>query len=195
MSLSTWLRDYLYISLGGNRKGKVRTYVNLFLTMLLGGLWHGASFRFILWGALHGVALAVHKFFTGLHLKPLLPQNAFTAQAGKILGLLITFHFVCFCWIFFRASNMEIAGQMITQIITHFSPQILWDFISGYKVVFFLMVLGYVLHFIPRATEQRAERWVTDQPLALKAALMLAIIVLVIQTKAAGIQPFIYFQF
>jgi len=195
MSLSTWLRDYLYISLGGNRKGKVRTYVNLFLTMLLGGLWHGASFRFILWGALHGVALAVHKFFTGLHFKPLLPQNAFTTQAAKILGLLITFHFVCFCWIFFRAGNMEIAGQMITQIITHFSPKILWDFISGYKVVFFLMVLGYVLHFIPRATEQRAERWVTDQPLALKAALMLAIIVLVIQTKAAGIQPFIYFQF
>lgn len=70
ISLSSWLRDYLYISLGGNRKGKIRTYINLILTMLLGGLWHGASWNFIIWGALHGVALAVHKFIRSLFHRP-----------------------------------------------------------------------------------------------------------------------------
>src|SRR5690606_2664419 len=63
ISLSTWLRDYLYISLGGNRKGEVRTYINQMITMLLGGLWHGASWRFIIWGGLHGLALSAHKFY------------------------------------------------------------------------------------------------------------------------------------
>ena len=70
ISLSTWLRDYLYISLGGNRKGKIRTYINLFLTMLLGGLWHGASWNFVIWGGFHGVALAAHKFWRNLLGKP-----------------------------------------------------------------------------------------------------------------------------
>ena len=70
ISLSTWLRDYLYISMGGNRKGKIRTYINLIVTMLLGGLWHGASWNFILWGGLHGAALAIHKFLRSLLHRP-----------------------------------------------------------------------------------------------------------------------------
>ncbi len=90
---------------------------------------------------------------------------------------------------------MEIAGQMISQITTHFNGQIFFDFISGYKGVVFLMVLGYILHFIPATTEKRAEDWVTQIPLAGKAALVVSIIILVVQTKSAGIQPFIYFQF
>ncbi len=194
MSLSTWLKDYLYISLGGNRKGKIRMYFNLIFTMLLGGLWHGAAFRFILWGGLHGIALAIHKFFTSLY-----PPSSNKKPLSKVLtssiSILVTFHFVCFCWIFFRASSIEVAGQMISQITTYFNPQIFFDFMTGYKGVLFLMVLGYVLHFLPASTEQRAEAWVTRMPLAGKAALLVAIIVLVVQTKSAGIQPFIYFQF
>jgi len=193
ISLSTWLKDYLYISLGGNRKGKVRTYINLLITMLLGGLWHGAAFRFILWGGLHGLALAIHKFYSSLNLSK--PSSPFLKSLASVGSVLLTFHFVCFSWIFFRAGNMETAGQMISQITSHFNGQILFDFISGYKGVVFLMVLGYILHFIPATIEKRAEDWVTQIPLAGKAALVVSIIMLVVQTKSAGIQPFIYFQF
>ena len=186
ISLSTWLRDYLYISLGGNRKGKARTYLNLMITMLLGGLWHGPSWRFMIWGGLHGAALAIHKFFT---------EKTRINFDLKIVGVVVTFHFVCFCWIFFRASDLEIVGQMLNQIFTKFNIQVLGEFISGYKVVLFLMFLGYVLHFIPRATELHVEELVTRMPLALKAVCLTAVIVLVLQIKSAGVQPFIYFQF
>jgi alginate O-acetyltransferase complex protein AlgI len=194
ISLSTWLKDYLYISLGGNRKGKIKTYINLLITMVLGGLWHGAAFRFILWGALHGTALAFHKFISSFKTEAT-TQNPIINSMGTIGNVLLTFHFVCFCWIFFRASSMEVAYQMITQITNHFNPQIFFDFVSGYKGVVFLMVLGYILHFIPTSREQKAEVWVTNLPLAGKAALVVSIIILVVQTKSAGIQPFIYFQF
>ena len=190
MSLSSWLRDYLYISLGGNRKGKIRTYINLMLTMLLGGLWHGASFRFVLWGALHGAALAIHKAFSSL-----MPKSNSESTLIKTLSVILTFHFVCLCWIFFRSPDMTIAGQVISQIFTQFSPQIFIDFIIGYKAVLVLMVIGFILHFVPKSIEERAEHLVVQMPLAVKAILFVGMIVLVIQTKSAGIQPFIYFQF
>ncbi len=191
MSLSSWLRDYLYISLGGNRKGQLRTYINLFLTMLLGGLWHGAAFKFILWGGLHGMGLAVHKYFRSMKFPWLEKESWWT----KLVGVSLTFHFVCFCWIFFRATSMETAGQMIWQIAAHFSPQVFGDFIAGYSTVLWLMALGYVLHFLPHSLELKAEQFVTAMPMAGKVALTVTIIVLVIETKSAGIQPFIYFQF
>jgi alginate O-acetyltransferase complex protein AlgI len=195
ISLSTWLRDYLYISLGGNRKGKLRAYLNQLITMLLGGLWHGASWRFIIWGALHGVALGIHKLFRGWtddddHSKPT-SQNLFS----KIVNILFTFHFVCFCWIFFRAASIETAGDIIRQIMHHLNPELFWEVIVGYKSVMVLMLVGYVLHFIPGGIEMKFQKRITDMPLAYKAAFMLVIIVIVIQTKSAGIQPFIYFQF
>jgi alginate O-acetyltransferase complex protein AlgI len=195
ISLSTWLRDYLYISLGGNRKGKIRTYINLFLTMVLGGLWHGSSFRFILWGALHGIALAAHKFYSSLGITVFNPSKQWSKSVISFFNILITFHFVCFCWIFFRAKDMQIAGDIISQIIHQFSPQIFFDFIVGYKEVVLLMLLGYLLHFLPRHIESLSENWVTQSPLAVKALLIVCVIVIVIQTKSAGIQPFIYFQF
>jgi len=188
ISLSTWLRDYLYISLGGNRKGRVRTYVNQFITMLLGGLWHGAAFRFILWGMLHGLALGIDKFMKEF-IK--VPDN----RLFKILGVLFTFHFVCFCWIFFRADNMQIAGNVISQIALHFTPSVFFDFVVGYKNVLLLMLLGYLLHFAPHGLELRARNWVTEMPLIAKVAVMVVVVILVVQFKSSDIQPFIYFQF
>src|SRR5688500_6710161 len=102
ISLSTWLRDYVYISLGGNRKGETRTYINQMITMLLGGLWHGASWRFIIWGALHGLALTAHKFYTSRFPR----QNIAYGPWSNVVRIFFTFHFVCFCWIFFRTANM-----------------------------------------------------------------------------------------
>ena len=188
ISLSTWLRDYLYISLGGNRKGKRRTYINLMITMLLGGLWHGASWRFVIWGALHGVALSIHKWFSSkwrFKNKPVL----------NFACVFVTFHFVCFCWILFRAADLTIASEMLTQIFSHFSLAVLPDFIIGYKVVLFLMVLGFVLHFLPDDMSQVVEQRVVNMSLIGKAACIVAVIVIVIQAKSAEVQPFIYFQF
>ncbi|MBS1508201.1 MAG: MBOAT family protein [Bacteroidetes bacterium] len=193
ISLSTWLKDYLYISLGGNRKGKIRTYLNLMITMLLGGLWHGASLKFMLWGGLHGAALAVHKYFGELTAK--VRMYSWVTKVMPVLGILFTFHFVCFCWIFFRASTMEISGQVIDQIVNNFKPHLLVEFLAGYRYVVFLMVLGFILHFIPKRTELYFQERVSQIPVVAQAVLVTMVILLVVQTKSAGIQPFIYFQF
>ena len=188
ISLSTWLRDYLYISLGGNRKGKTRTYINLLITMLLGGLWHGAALRFIIWGALHGVMLAIEKFMKSIIT---IPQNKIT----KIIGILLTFHFVCFTWIFFRAADMQTVGAVLTQIFTAFHPEIIRDYIVGYPLVSLLMLTGFVLHFTSHKTEQKVENLVIRSPFILKLLYLSLIIFIVIQIKSSEIQPFIYFQF
>jgi alginate O-acetyltransferase complex protein AlgI len=191
ISLSTWLRDYLYISLGGNRKGETRTYINLMITMLLGGLWHGASWRFIIWGGLHGAALSLNKFLDARFGN----WDFFRGPFQNFFRVFFTFHFICFCWIFFRAANMATVGEILNQIFFHFNLHILGDFVAGYKIVLMLMVIGYMLHFIPRDAELAAQETITNMPLAGKAAFMLSVILLVIQTKSSGIQPFIYFQF
>ena len=188
ISLSSWLRDYLYISLGGNRKGRVRTYFNQFMTMLLGGLWHGAAFRFILWGALHGIALGIDKFVKEFFK---IPDN----RLVKIAGVLLTFHFVCFCWIFFRADDMQIAGSVISQIALHFTPSVFFEFVTGYSNILLVMLMGYMLHFMPKNIEQKAQGFVTAMPLTAKVALVVSMIVLLIQVKSSNVQPFIYFQF
>jgi alginate O-acetyltransferase complex protein AlgI len=189
ISLSTWLKDYLYISLGGNRKGKIRTYVNLMITMLLGGLWHGPAWRFVIWGGLHGAGLAVHKFFMERY------SLLFNSRAGTVVGTILTFHFVCFCWIFFRATDMPNVWAMLTQIVSHFNVSIFFQFIAGYPEVFFLMMVGFGMHFIPDTIVERAEERVMDLPLYAKAICVVLVIILVIQTKSAEVQPFIYFQF
>jgi alginate O-acetyltransferase complex protein AlgI len=191
ISLSTWLRDYLYISLGGNRKGKRRAYLNLMITMLLGGLWHGASWRFIIWGGLHGAALIAHKKFK----EWLLEYGDLPGHTSSKLEMLLTFHFVCFCWIFFRAPSMQAVGDMFGQIFLHLNPQILFEFISGYSNVIFLMALGYTLHFLPSRFEVSLQHKIIESSLFVKACWITVIILFVIQTQSAEIQPFIYFQF
>ena len=188
ISLSSWLRDYLYIPLGGNRHGVVRQYVNLFLTMLLGGLWHGASWQFVVWGALHGAALAADKLF---HSVFKFRSNALT----KLLGWVITFHFVCFCWIFFRADSFSSALQVIHQIGYALHPELLPQVLSSFRPVFALMALGYCLHFIPDQVELTLEGFMGRRGLVAQAALLTLVIWVVIQVKSAEIQPFIYFQF
>lgn len=192
ISLSTWLRDYLYISLGGNRKGRFRQYLNLIITMFLGGLWHGASWNFVLWGMLHGVALALHKAWQSLtgH-----ARGYRSSGLRRLLGVLLTFHFACFCWIFFRHAELVPALEMLKQIFTVFRPQLFRQLVEGYPIVFLLMGLGYLLHFLPDRWEQACTRAVVRLPLPGKALLLVAVIYLVIQMKSAEIQPFIYFQF
>jgi alginate O-acetyltransferase complex protein AlgI len=114
ITLSTWLQDYLYISLGGNRKGKIRTYINLIITMLIGGIWHGANWTFIIWGLLHGIALAVHKVYMNIFKT----DKKRSSIIGGVISTLFTFVFVSFCWIFFRADSLTDALCIIKRIFS-----------------------------------------------------------------------------
>ena len=192
ISLSTWLRDYLYISLGGNRKGKLRTYVNLVLTMLLGGLWHGASWNFVVWGGLHGAALALHKGLRSLLHRP---KQYRSTGWRKVAAVLITFHFVCLCWIFFRNSTFDGSISMISQIFTSFHPELAGQLFVGYWKVFALMGIGYLLHWCPDSWQNAFSRGMVRMPVVVQAFILITLIFLVIQVKSSDIQPFIYFQF
>jgi alginate O-acetyltransferase complex protein AlgI len=260
ISLSSWLRDYLYISLGGNRNGKFFTYFNLMITMVLGGLWHGASWVFIAWGALHGIALAIDRAMSGksrfwgnpamrafiivvmvqvalqfilytmsssggitteqlssltwanlvffsLSLLLTLLATAVDVMSNRLIigpwvGTFLTFHFVTFCWILFRAGALnnpnpplETTAAVLTQIGSSLHPELwgqLWD---GYKQVLLLIGLGYLLHFLPT-------RWYTfwdglfeRSPAPVKSLVLAFVVWLVIQTASAEVVPFIYFQF
>ena len=117
ISLSSWLQEYLYYPLGGNRKGKIRTYINLFLTMVIGGLWHGANWTFIIWGAIHGIALIMHKLFMKWKAAMFGTKDS-CGEIRNILSAILTFLFVNFCWIFFRAENLSSAMIVIRQIFS-----------------------------------------------------------------------------
>ncbi len=146
ISLSSWLRDYLYVPLGGNRKGKIRTYINLLITMLLGGLWHGASWNFIFWGFLHGLSLAIHKL---LHTFKILTNTNNNNLLTHILSIILTFHFVCFCWIFFVCKSFSDSYIVLQQITGDFQLNTIPAFISHYKYVLLCILVGFTLHFLP----------------------------------------------
>ncbi len=189
ISLSSWLKDYLYISLGGNRAGKIRQAINLNITMLLGGLWHGANWKFVLWGGLQGVGLTLDKIFHSVFKFP--KGNLYL----KIAGIVFTFHFTCFSWIFFRADSYSKGVLMLEQIFTVFKHELFIDLVMGYKGVFILTAIGYFLHFIPSKIELKFHNLIIKSPLIAKALYLTAVIWLVIQVKSSDIQPFIYFQF
>jgi alginate O-acetyltransferase complex protein AlgI len=191
ISLSTWLRDYLYITLGGNRKGKIRMYINLMITMLLGGLWHGAATKFIIWGGLHGLALGFHKLWVKL-----LPNVASkTSTLSKIVTGIITFHFVAFCWIYFRAESLDQVYSMLNQIAYSFQWSGILERLVEFRQAFALIALGFLIHFIPYKWKDAAKEWYTFIPDLAKAAVFAAVIFITFQAKTADVQPFIYFQF
>lgn len=200
ISLSSWLKDYLYISMGGNRKGKFRQYMNLIITMLLGGLWHGASLKFVLWGGLHGLLLVVDKIWKSLFPK-LSPVKSRGDRNGKpswlvsVIGWAVTFHLVCLAWIFFRCDSLDDAFAMLTQIATHFQPQVILQWFDGYWFVATLMIMGFVLHFIPQRVSSLTKRAVVSMPFVVQALLIVVVVYIVIQIKSSDVQPFIYFQF
>ena len=202
ISLSTWLRDYIYISLGGNRKGKFRQYLNLFITMFLGGLWHGASINFVVWGAFHGVALVLHKMWMSLT-KGL---EFFQSKIWNVLMVFVTFNFVSFGWLFFRNSDLSLTavinnndwgnmGVMLSQMLTKFHPELFLKVVTNYWQVFALIALGYTLHFVPDSLSQSCKRAFVKMPVVFYALALLVLIVIITQVKTSEIQPFIYFQF
>jgi len=149
ISLSRWLKDYLYIPLGGNRKGKFRTNINLIITMLLGGLWHGAALRFVIWGALHGIGLVINRIWNSIF-----GDRLKQGRIGRAIAVFITFQFVSFCWIFFRAPDMNSVNTMIKQIFENFSPGSYMTVLPAYSSVFLLIAVGYIIHFLPERIKE-----------------------------------------
>jgi len=245
ISLSTWLKDFLYISVGGNRKGtfggfffpglffvgilgwgiysyttsiypliigisafvvfmltialsktkqkSLFTNFNLLTTMLLGGLWHGASLRFIIWGALHGIALAVHKLVMELFPRK---KDKPASFVWRVISIVLTFHFVTFCWIFFRANSFETALNMIYNIADlEFDWHAWMIIIEGYKNVFLLIAIAFVWHFIPKRWMAIPHQWFNVAPIFVKSVVLGFVFWVVYATATAGPQPFIYFQF
>jgi alginate O-acetyltransferase complex protein AlgI len=241
ISLSTWLRDYLYIPLGGNRKVVIGAAItgslffggaavwtgiefvqkqhvwplvvllcvlallvvpalvtrkresfaaslNQLLTMLIGGLWHGASWNFLFWGFLHGVALGLDK----LRLK-ILPVSSNPVR--RFLGVLLTFHIVCFAWIFFVCEDFAQASAVITQITGNFAPETFVATLTGYWPVMVVMAIGFILHFVPERVEEKVQLMLGRWPSYGRVLLLIGFIWMVIQMKQAEQLLPIYLQF
>ena len=180
ISLSTWLKDYLYISLGGNRKGAFRTYLNLIITMFLGGLWHGVGLTFMAWGLLHGVALTLHKVWLkvipgaktlGSDMKPV----------WRVVATVFTFHLVAFGWLLFTAKDMTVVGTMLHNIAYNFSWADVVPMVEKSGVVFVLMAIGYLLHMLPRRADEALRRGVVRSGFVGQWLLMVVAIWMVVQ--------------
>ena len=195
ISLSTWLRDYLYFPLGGSRKGRLRTYLNLMLTMLLGGLWHGAAWTFVAWGGLHGSFLAVHRLWSLLFVRlesragwePLVRWRQ--SAAWKWTARILLFHAVCVGWVFFRASSFALAFQVFGRLGVKGAATL----VTG--PVALVLFLGLAGQWMPsrwrNSFEVELGRW---PALARGAALAVAVAAIEI-LGPTGVAPFIYFQF
>ncbi|WP_104985976.1 MBOAT family O-acyltransferase [Sorangium cellulosum] len=193
ISLSTWLRDYLYIPLGGNRGSELATYRNLMITMLLGGLWHGASWNFVFWGFLHGLGLAVTRAFQrarGGERKAAAASPTAGAFLVRAACVLLTFHYVCFAWIFFRAPTFSQAVLVLRQIgtLTTFHPNLP-------PVLVALLGAALLSHYVPERTYERARGAFIAAPAAVQGALLFLVAVGLHEAASAAAVPFVYFQF
>jgi D-alanyl-lipoteichoic acid acyltransferase DltB (MBOAT superfamily) len=189
ISLSSWLRDYLYIPLGGSKGGPAKTYRNLMLTMLLGGLWHGASWTFVFWGFLHGGALAATRAFQRWRGTRETDENHDPPWMRVILGL-GTFHFVCLAWVFFRADSLGKALAVLRQIgtLTTFHPNL-------HGKVLAALALGAVTHLIPHGAFDRLKMGFIRLPAPAQAACLFAAAVALREASTSAVVPFLYFQF
>jgi D-alanyl-lipoteichoic acid acyltransferase DltB (MBOAT superfamily) len=238
-SLGSWLRDYLYIPLGGNRRGGIGTYIvstiififlifitkwyalifvyigmlilyaygwmfiknfnrlvhrdlNLLITMIIGGLWHGASRNFVIWGAMNGAALVIYKYW-----KKISPYENETGGLSRFWKIFITFNFITFTRIWFRLEGDTQPMVMLNQITQHFdfSWTVFIQVISNYWTVFVLLIVGFTLHWLPSQIKKGWENHFEKLSMPLKIVTVSILLFLVYQTAVDGGKPFVYFQF
>lgn len=237
ISLSTWLRDYLYIPLGGNRKGSWASYIiialvasilvlligdynyflifggialvfiilsklfpafkkqvdlniNLMITMLLGGLWHGSTWNFIIWGGINGLGLVVYKLW-----KKISPYEKLKGWYIRAFKIALTFLFVSYTRIWFRAPNKEVADTVRFKIFQDMDWSLADKVIEGYWKVFALFVVGMIVHWLPRSLKLKYRFAFIKAPIPIKLLAVVVTVFLIWQTVTAGFVPFIYFQF
>ncbi len=189
ISLSQWLRDYLYISMGGNRRGNC--YLNIIMTMVIGGLWHGSGLNFLIWGFFHGVGQAVARAWRMLVPSfNLLPAGGLRKRAGIVLSWALTFHFVALLWIFFRTDSFESAWAVITRVV---SGEVMGDSVSGQ--VLLALAAGFALQWVGSPLF----RWFTGLqrrlPWAVQAFSVVILAEGILLIGPEGVLPFIYFNF
>ena len=237
ISLSTWLKDYLYIPLGGNKKGTIGSYIciaflsivlvmltgkiwlllvlllmaivlvllayffpkvkqsvntniNLLVTMLLGGFWHGSSWLFIIWGGLNGVGLVVHKLWQKI--SPFKDSNSFLVKGMMVF---ITLAFISFTRIFFRSDSLDTVSLIFDRITNHFGAALTFNIIQGYALVFSVIVVGYLIHWIPENFKERYRLKFAELPLPIMSLVAVVFVFCIYQMVSGEMQPFIYFQF
>lgn len=184
VSLSTWLRDYLYVSLGGNRRGDWRTYVNLMLTMLIGGLWHGAAWTFVIWGGLHGMYLAVERFVR----ERFWPKGVVASSLLRFAYGMLTLLLVTLAWIWFRAADAATAWQATTRLV---SASVAKPSTEQWLAIAVFAVVTAV-HWLMRERDLKAES--ARIPALLLGALLGAMLALIVLSPGDN-HAFIYFQF
>ncbi|MCF1192708.1 MBOAT family protein [Mangrovimonas sp. AS39] len=238
ISLSTWLRDYLYIPLGGNRNGTAASYIilgiiiigtllafrdqfiivsvilgvclmgylllmlstsarnhintniNLMLTMLIGGLWHGASWKFVIWGGLNGLGIVVYKYWK--RVSPYEKSTHWLVHAWRILN---TFVFITFTRIYFRGENMEKISKFYHQVSSNMDWQNALNVIAHYQAVFWVMLIGYITHWLPQRVKDGIGNLYSNSPIYMKGVIAVITGVICYQAFSTDFQPFIYFQF
>lgn len=182
ISLSRWLKDYLYIPLGGSRVSESKTYQNLIITMALGGLWHGASWNFITWGLLHGLGLATEKKYGW--------DSDSDSRLKKVAKIFLVFNFVCFAWIFFRAESFTKSYDVLTGFINFSQP--ITKLTPFYFVLF---LLGMSFHFVKPLRSLSVSDRLLKLPALAYAFIFAMMITLITALMPEGIAPFIYFRF
>ncbi len=237
ISLSSWLKEYLYIPLGGNRSGSVGSYlciliillfmvmlsgklwliyvllalavvlaamawlssslarhintnINLMVTMLLGGLWHGSSWLFLIWGGLNGLGLMAHKWWCKLTNFP-----ASNTYYVRFMLMLVTLTFISFTRIFFRGTSLQNVQEIFQRISSHMGAELILQVISGYSFVFAIMALGYLIHWVPENWKIKYRHWFASLPLPVMALITILAVFTMYQFMSGEMQPFIYFQF
>ncbi len=185
ISFSNWLRDYLYFALPGPRT-RVMPYLNLVITMVIGGLWHGISWNFVVWGLLHGSALAVFRLWQVW--KKDMPKS--DSLAGRVAGRLLTFHVVLLAWVFFRAATVETAVSILRQLVSgHYSFDNVTPVFAG------VLLLAAVAHFVPAKWFETGVVWFGRTPAVLQAAALALLVMAIRFVSTSGAAPFIYSKF
>jgi len=237
MSLSSWLKDYLYIPMGGNRGASLFTYIslmlvlafvvlisgnimlipvfggimavtglimyfsppvrrsvstniNLMMTMVIGGLWHGASWMFVIWGGLNGLGLIIYKFWRRIS-----PWESANHWAAIIWKIFLTFTFITFTRIWFRSESMQGAADMMYQVAYRFGWAEIPAMLLAYHKAFGIMLLGFTLHWLSGSVKEKAMNLFIATPIYLQAIVSTLVVFIIYQSLSAGLQPFIYFRF
>ena len=237
ISLSTWLKDYLYIPMGGNRKGSIFSYImfsiimlyvaflfkhwlvvpvflllltavvvvakksprirraidtniNLMLTMLIGGLWHGASWRFVIWGGLNGIGLVVYKYW-----RKISPFKGNHTWPVRLYSIFLTFNFISFTRIWFRADSIEQANNLMFKIANDWTFSLIPTMILAYKEIFAVILFGMTVHWLSDSFKQKYQNWFINSSIYVKGAISVIVFFMIYQVRSADLQPFIYFQF
>ncbi|GIM60638.1 alginate O-acetyltransferase [Capnocytophaga canis] len=237
ISLSTWLRDYLYIPLGGNRKSSVGTFIislifivgvvvamnsfwfsiimgvlliggsllsfysksferhvitniNIMLTMLIGGLWHGASWKYVIWGGLNGLGVVAYKYW-----RKVSPYEQSTHWLATVWKIGFTFAFITFTRVFFRGKDMQSIGEWFSQVANDMQWGMAFDVLWHYKSVFTVMLIGYIVHWLPNRWKDEIEHIFSESHIVVKAGIAVVTVIMCYQAYSSDFQPFIYFQF